>query len=177
MGMTKEEHSAKSKDWYARNRERELEKRKLKRLENPEHYKQVMAVWRVKNRDKELSRLHNWYIQNQEEQKQKHRERRLANPEKSKRACWLSRLKHKYGLTESQLSEIITFQQNKCAVCGDVFRGSKDMCIDHCHSTNIFRGLLCSNCNKAEGLIRNPDNARKLYEYMLKNSMCYIGKN
>src|SRR3990167_1332886 len=43
--------------------------------------------------------------------------------------------------------------------------------IDHCHVTNTVRGLTCSPCNVAIGMLRDsPDRARKIAEY-LENSV------
>ncbi len=41
--------------------------------------------------------------------------------------------------------------------------------IDHCHSTGAIRGLLCSNCNTAIGLLSdNPEIIRKAADYLEK---------
>ncbi len=37
---------------------------------------------------------------------------------------------------------------------------------DHCHVTGAFRGIVCSGCNTAEGMLNTPENALRLYEYM-----------
>ncbi|MFF7634246.1 endonuclease domain-containing protein [Kitasatospora sp. NPDC008050] len=48
-------------------------------------------------------------------------------------------------------------QEYKCAICGDEFQytGIRTTAnVDHCHKTGRVRGLLCENCNKAFGLVR-----------------------
>ena len=35
-----------------------------------------------------------------------------------------------------------------CEVCKTKFKDSYDRCMDHCHTTNIFRWVLCRNCNR-----------------------------
>jgi hypothetical protein len=39
---------------------------------------------------------------------------------------------------------------------------------DHIHGTKTFRGLICSNCNRAIGYIQdNPETAKRIMEYLL----------
>jgi len=40
-------------------------------------------------------------------------------------------------------------------------------CIDHCHSTNKIRGVLCNNCNTALGLVGdNTQTLQSMIEYL-----------
>lgn len=51
-----------------------------------------------------------------------------------------------YGLTPSEYEELLELQGGKCAIC----RGrpvSKRLAVDHDHTTEAVRGLLCSRCN------------------------------
>lgn len=60
----------------------------------------------------------------------------------------------KYGLSCEQFEEMRSRQDGKCAVC----RYERELVIDHCHGSGIVRGLLCSNCNTALGLLgEDPD--------------------
>ena len=47
-------------------------------------------------------------------------------------------------------------QGNRCAICKNEFRNSKDMNVDHNHVDGKIRGLLCRRCNL--GLGRWEDN-------------------
>jgi hypothetical protein len=49
-------------------------------------------------------------------------------------------------------------QGHVCAICGGD-DGERNLAVDHCHTSGVVRGLLCSNCNKALGLLRD-DTAR-----------------
>ncbi len=52
-----------------------------------------------------------------------------------------------------------------CEICGSV----DSLCWDHCHTQNIFRGTLCSNCNKALGLFKDEiDTLLNAIEYLKK---------
>lgn len=44
-------------------------------------------------------------------------------------------------------------QDNRCAICGDFFFQRKT-CLDHCHTTKRYRGLLCYNCNTGIGKLK-----------------------
>ena len=61
----------------------------------------------------------------------------------------------KYGITLQEYEHILEKQQRKCAVCGSEGRGKgsrhKPLCVDHCHITGKFRGLLCNKCNLGVG--------------------------
>lgn len=75
-----------------------------------------------------------------------------------------SKIRYQLGLTVEQVEKIIAPQT--CAACGA--EGPKvRLCIDHCHTTNKVRGLLCHQCNTALGLLQdNIDRVRQLEEYL-----------
>lgn len=56
----------------------------------------------------------------------------------------------RYGITAADYRRLLAEQGGGCAICGN--RDSGDgrgnrLHVDHCHSTDIVRGLLCSSCN------------------------------
>lgn len=57
-------------------------------------------------------------------------------------------LKTRYGIDQSGYMQLLESQEYKCAICG---RDSREMTyllhVDHCHTTGVIRGLLCSPCN------------------------------
>jgi len=56
-----------------------------------------------------------------------------------------------------------------CKICGtDKPTGKwKVFAIDHCHITGIVRGLLCNECNRGIGLLRDSaDLLRKAADYL-----------
>ncbi len=72
----------------------------------------------------------------------------------------------KYGITDLQYIQAEFDQDRKCAIC----KQSKPLEIDHCHKTGKFRGLLCSNCNKVLGMIKdNIKTLREAANYLEKN--------
>jgi hypothetical protein len=59
--------------------------------------------------------------------------------------------KRRYGVTQDQFEKMLVNQNNMCKICGNEFKSTKDTHIDHCHDTNVVRGILCNNCNMALG--------------------------
>jgi len=64
-------------------------------------------------------------------------------------------------------------QDNKCYLCGSEGfligknNHSEKLAVDHCHDTGKVRRLLCHNCNRALGLLKdNPDVLRKAANYV-----------
>ena len=57
-----------------------------------------------------------------------------------------------FGITLEEYKKLSDKQGNVCAVCSGVNKNTR-LCIDHCHETKYIRGLLCSNCNRALGLL------------------------
>jgi len=57
--------------------------------------------------------------------------------------------------TPQQLLEVIEKAGNRCAICEKALGDDLPMCIDHCHTTGEIRGILCSNCNSAIGMLND----------------------
>jgi hypothetical protein len=62
-----------------------------------------------------------------------------------------TRLRH-HGLTHAEYDVMFAQQGGKCAVC----QIADAVVIDHDHSTNTVRGLLCQSCNTGLGIIERP---------------------
>lgn len=78
-------------------------------------------------------------------------------------------LKVKYGITIEQFEEMKTRQNNTCAICKTTECGGrfKEWHIDHNRTTNQVRGLLCTSCNLAVGLIKdNEEVAQSMSKYL-----------
>jgi hypothetical protein len=104
------------------------------------------------------------------------RRKRAGIPQEEKTRQWHSKrhyyLKYKYGITEAQYNEMLESQGNKCAICKSSETKDKKrhrFMVDHCHSTGVVRGLLCSSCNKAIGLLHDsPDILQSAISYLQK---------
>jgi hypothetical protein len=59
-----------------------------------------------------------------------------------------------YGITTIDWQDMFDKQEGKCAICGIHQSEVKSTFhVDHNHETNKVRGLLCSKCNQAIGLV------------------------
>lgn len=62
-------------------------------------------------------------------------------------------LKKNYNITIEQFNDMLKAQDEKCVTCSvDISRKGHSN-VDHCHSTQKVRGILCPNCNKALGMV------------------------
>ena len=116
-----------------------------------------------------------------EERKQRARERmkayREANPERAaaRVKAWCDKnpdrvrdlhLRKNYGITIMQYEAMFIDQRHRCCGCGSLGDWYK-LGVDHDHATGRVRGLLCSHCNTALGLVRdNPQTLRSLADYL-----------
>lgn len=62
---------------------------------------------------------------------------------------------HQYGISDKMYESRLKLQKGGCAICGKPPDGRKKLAIDHDHDTGEVRGLLCSNCNNALGLLED----------------------
>ncbi len=63
--------------------------------------------------------------------------------------------KTRYGLSEKDIARLLVGQESRCAICLYEFdvKAKRSFHIDHDHSTGAVRGLLCTTCNLALGLL------------------------
>lgn len=106
---------------------------------------------------------------------------RLKNQNKplsEKRESWLRR---RYGKTPKWFDETLAVQGNACACCGNSEPGKKGWQIDHDHSCcdvpqgrkicgKCIRGIVCSRCNLAFGVVNDsPELLDKMKNYLKAN--------
>lgn len=132
----------------------------------------------IHSRCKECSNAdHARYMQENSEKMLAYQRKYLKeHPEKTRQ----HNLKAKFGLTQADYDELLAKQGNVCAGCGtDIPGGKKNLYFhfDHDHSCcpgiktcgECIRGLLCSRCNCALGLVDdNPNLLRRLADYVEK---------
>ena len=100
-----------------------------------------------------------------------------ADPERLALIGWRSKIKRRYGLTEAAYNAMLNAQGHACAICRSTVswsknykhkkNGSSRFMVDHCHETGKIRGLLCTRCNRALGLVQdNTETLKRAVEYL-----------
>jgi len=84
----------------------------------------------------------------------------------------LKYIERNYSISSEDYLEIKEKQGNKCAICGLDERTvrNKELAVDHCHTSNKVRGLLCSQCNRALGLFQDSTEILEKALNYLKNN-------
>jgi hypothetical protein len=57
---------------------------------------------------------------------------------------------NKYGLTVERYDEMMRDANGLCTICRE--RPTDRLVLDHCHSTTVARGILCTQCNSGLGM-------------------------
>jgi len=60
-----------------------------------------------------------------------------------------------YGITVGDYDLLLIRQNGVCAICRKPPAPGKRLHVDHCHKTEVIRGLLCSPCNTSIGMMRD----------------------
>jgi hypothetical protein len=79
------------------------------------------------------------------------------------------KLKRTYGLSSKDYETMLANQDGRCLICGSTNpnHNSGKFVVDHCHTTNKVRGLLCSQCNCGLGNFKdNPKSLRTAASYL-----------
>jgi hypothetical protein len=74
-----------------------------------------------------------------------------------------------YGITVEDFDRMLEEQNGGCYICGQT-DANRALSIDHDHATGKVRGLLCSNHNRALGLLADdPDLVLAAHKYLVKD--------
>jgi len=139
-----EAEKAYQREYRLRNKERLKAQRATYRARNSATHR----AWRAKNKERinELRRAR--YQRNPEKHIAATRAHYAKNADRIRRRTQLKR----YGMTEEQYTVLAVAQNSMCAICGrELVRPH----IDHDHDTGKIRGLLCTQCNTAIGLLQD----------------------
>lgn len=75
-------------------------------------------------------------------------------------------LKKKYNITIPDYEKLLEEQNGVCGICKKNGHQKTKLAVDHCHDTNLVRGLLCLRCNtKLDWYLKNQN---EIKEYMEK---------
>lgn len=117
--------------------------------ENIEKEKSRRKRWRKANPEKVKGMKQRYYLKNRE---------KILNPEKH--------LKSRYGLTNGAYQKLLADQGGVCAIC----KRPNKLCVDHCHTTGLVRGLLCYSCNLGIRIMEGP-------KELLEEAKRYLGRS
>jgi hypothetical protein len=106
---------------------------------------------------------------------EKHRARAAVYNKSNPHIPHRAHLKRAYGITREHYDAMAAEQGDRCAICGidaDIQVGKKvHWCVDHSHTTDEIRGLLCIRCNAMIGNAKeNPINLLSAVDYLANGS-------
>ena len=91
-----------------------------------------------------------WYQKNKERENAKNKEyqKKYKQTPAGKKVYILANWK-RIGLIHPDYNELYELYLNAthCEFCLTEFKNTTDRCMDHCHTTNLFRAFLCRGCN------------------------------
>jgi len=107
----------------------------------------------------------------------KNKVRRRAYDQANKEQRLAANRQRKYGITPEDYNRMLTEQNHECKICSIKFNDNYNLetkidyehaqHLDHCHTTNKIRGILCPCCNKGLGQIKdNPEILTKAINYL-----------
>lgn len=131
------------------------------------------SIGYTRERYESLSKSRRWALRNPEKQKTASTRWVADNPEKRRQTSRNYFLKRDYGITQADYDRMLEEQDGKCAGCGtDTPTGKwKVFAVDHCHHTGKVRGLLCNECNRGMGLLKDSaEIMQSLINYLQTNS-------
>lgn len=104
------------------------------------------------------ARSHGWYL-------------KAKGTHKLRMTTWRGSIR-RLGLKGEENKILSILQtQTKCDICGGPPMGKQSFHIDHCHTTNTFRGLLCHQCNIGLGNFKdNPELLVKAIAYLKEHT-------
>ena len=93
------------------------------------------------------------------------RNRRITNPAVGHVTVHRKyKLRKHYNLTQAEFNAMLTQQEHRCLICKQTFDPKNirlSSVIDHCHTSNRVRGLLCRMCNVGLGAFNENITALK----------------
>ena len=137
-------------------------------MPTPEKYLKQKKQYYVDNQEAILSQKASYYHRNKSKIRAKQTTYRKSA--KGKATSKRLSLEKNYGISIEKYNTLFTAQNGNCAICG-VNRAqlSQDLSVDHCHTSNKVRGLLCASCNSGLGYFKdNHSNLKKAAEYLTR---------
>jgi hypothetical protein len=158
------------------------------RERNPDRVAVTQAAYRERNKEKVRSAALNRYREKMATEEgrsalaESRRAYRQRNPDRVKKLKRDEYLRNKdryrsntllkmYGITLIQYNAILEAQGGVCAICKKECHTGRNLAVDHCHTTNKVRGLLCGHCNQAVGKFQDdPDLMVAAAQYIIRST-------
>lgn len=135
--------------------------------ENPEKRRASALEYYWENREEVLKNKQEDHKNNPEKRRATSRKHYLKNPGRYRER----NLESAFGLSLEGYGKMVSDQNGVCAICNSPPAPGKILCVDHNHATGKLRGLLCTNCNTALGLLKeSPATAESLIRYIKKHA-------
>lgn len=139
----------------------------------------AIKKWRKENPDKVRAINKRYYATDKgkalwKRERIKHAERRKAtlerwktqHPEALARYSIEKTVKRR-GMTVEEYQKFVADHNHRCDICGTAKVGKIRLAVDHCHSSEKNRGLLCVNCNSLLGMAKDSvEILRKAIDYL-----------
>jgi hypothetical protein len=117
-----------------------------------------MQAWKRNNRRRVQILNRRWNAAHPKERREHVRKYLVRHPEYKPDY----QLRYNYGITLAEYNRLLKKQKGRCAICKmppPKHWRFKRLSVDHCHTTNRNRGLLCHVCNLVVGQFK--DNAKR----------------
>jgi len=160
------------------NKKNRKEYKREYRQKNKDKIRQYNKQYNLKNRDKVKKWKTRYYYENKKTIR-KYRKKYYKNHKKESLIWYHNNkdrakgyfLKYHYNLTMEDKQKMIQSQNNKCAICGNLFENSNNTCVDHIEIDGIIRvrGILCRSCNTMLGYAKDSI-------LLLKSAINYLEK-
>ena len=188
MPQSKEQISAYNKEYYETNKEQLTAYKKEYRKNNKEKIAALNKEYRGNNKEKIAANKKEYKKNNKEQISAYNKEYYETNKEQrnayskgwnrnNKEYLAAQHREKKYGISPEDYDTMLKEQDNKCKICLVSFTTLKpqNIHVDHCHTTNQIRGLLCSCCNGGLGFFK--DNTETLTNAIVYLEHTHRNKN
>lgn len=137
----------------------------------PEKTRKVANEWYARNREKVLETNRKVYerdrvkILGQKKEYYRRQEALGIKRRQTRESARRTELKMRYGITPEQYATKLNEQGGRCAICKEA-PNKRMLCVDHKHSNDRVRGLLCTQCNFAVGFLEKGRDLQAVRDYI-----------
>jgi len=119
-----------------------------------------MRTYHQLHKEEIHARHKEYYRVNKKEWREYERKWRLRHPDRERDHS----LQSNHGITQYDYDQMLLQQNGKCAICEQI--SIKPLDVDHDHTTNVIRGLVCHRCNLGLRMVDNEKKLQAALEYL-----------